>query len=80
MNETKRQEIMQRINDLHLQRGGEVRMAREIRESVGRATGAYDRCWHRVEELTGRILAAEAELEREQGSEVKGQMSDGSGE
>jgi hypothetical protein len=52
----------QRVNDLHLRRGEEVRMAREIRESVGRGTGAYDEAWGKVDELTGQIEIAEAEL------------------
>lgn len=48
----------QRVNDLHLRRGEEVRLAREIRESVGRQTGQYDDQWEKVEVLTERRLTS----------------------
>lgn len=56
--------MRERINGLYARRGEEVRLAREIRESVGRATGAYDLVWHRAEALTREIAEAEAELEK----------------
>jgi len=51
----------QRVNDLYLRRGEEVRLAREIRESGGPTT-EYNRVWQRAESMTREIAQAEAEL------------------
>ena len=51
-----------RINDLYLRRGEVVRLAREIRESVGLASGAYNRVWKHAELMTREIEQAESEL------------------
>ena len=53
-----------RVNDLHLQRQRQVRLAREIRESVGLTT-EYNRVWQRAESLSQEIEQAEKALERE---------------
>jgi hypothetical protein len=63
-----------RVNDLYLRRGEEVRLAREIRESVGRQTGAYDLVWHRAEALTREIAAAEEELKALERDNPVGQL------
>jgi hypothetical protein len=73
-------ELRGRINGLYARRGEEVRLAREIRESVGRATGAYDLVWHRAEALTREIAAAEAELEKFVSAEVGGRRSEVGGQ
>ncbi len=64
----------QRVNDLHLRRGEEVRLAREIRESVGRQTGQYDEQWEKVEDLTAQIELAELELKALERDNPVGQL------
>lgn len=74
----------QRVNDLHLRRGEEVRLAREIREQ-GRAGETdpdlnaawredYDAQWEKVEELTEQITLAELELKALERDNPVGQL------
>lgn len=74
---TKVEELRGLLARLHAERGGEVQLAREIREAYGVLDDRYAARWAAIHELTERICAAEAELQGiECGADESGMNAD----
>ncbi len=56
-------EIRDRINRLHSERGAAVAEAKEMRIAYGVKSNVFSSTWNRVEKLTGQIEQAERELD-----------------